>query len=182
MKKILAVIAVITLVAPVAGAHCGSCGVGEDHSKAEKAGAKIEKMMDKKENMTVIETAANSKNFTILTKAVEAAGLKSELSGEGPFTVFAPTDEAFNALPKEQLESLLKDKEKLTSILTYHVLSGKVMADKAAGLDKATTLNGKDIRISKRDNGVMINDALVTTSDIACSNGVIHVIDKVIMP
>jgi len=168
--------------AVTAQAHCGSCATGDDHSKAEKASASMEKMGDKMEKMTIVETAASKEDFSILVKAVEAADLRSALSGEGPFTVFAPTNKAFEALPEGVLESLLKDKKKLASILTYHVLQGKVKAEQVVGLDKATTLNGQDVKIKKNDDGVKINDASVVMTDIECSNGVIHVIDKVILP
>jgi len=156
--------------------------MGEDHSKVDKASASMEKMGDKMDKMTIVETAASKEDFSILVKAVEAADLRSELAGEGPFTVFAPTNEAFEALGKDKLESLLKDKKKLASILTYHVLQGKVKAEQVVALDKATTLNGQDVMIKKNDDGVKINDAMVTMTDIECSNGVIHVIDKVILP
>jgi uncharacterized surface protein with fasciclin (FAS1) repeats len=104
------------------------------------------------------------------------------LKGEGPFTVFAPTDEAFAELPEGTLEALLKDTEKLTAILTYHVVEGAVMAEQVVGLDKAATLNGQNVMISAGDDGVKINGANVIATDIPCSNGVIHVIDKVILP
>ncbi|MEW6410839.1 MAG: fasciclin domain-containing protein [Candidatus Zixiibacteriota bacterium] len=138
--------------------------------------------MDDTKKMTIVETAASNEDFSILVQAVQAAGLESALNGDGPFTVFAPTNKAFEALPKGTLESLLKDKEKLTSILTYHVLNGKVKAEQVVGLDKATTLNGQEVMIKKKDDGVKINDASVVATDIECSNGVIHVIDQVILP
>ncbi len=188
MRQVLVLLAVIVFGAVTAQAHCGSCGVGEDHSKTEtkveKASTSMKTMdkMDKMKKMTIVETAAGNADFSILVQAVKAAGLESALSGEGPFTVFAPTNKAFEALPKGELESLLKDKEKLASILTYHVLQGKVNAEQVVGLDKATTLNGQEVMIKKKDNGVNINDASVVATDIECSNGVIHVIDKVILP
>ena len=104
------------------------------------------------------------------------------LSGPGPFTVFAPTDEAFAKLPEGTIEALLADTEKLGSILTYHVLPGKVMARDVVTLTKAATANGQDVQIKVRDGKVLINDATVTVTDIEASNGVIHVIDTVIMP
>ncbi|UCG63308.1 MAG: fasciclin domain-containing protein [Candidatus Zixiibacteriota bacterium] len=162
-------------------AHCGNCAMGEDHSKSEKTGTESASM-EKMAKMTIVETAANNENFSILVKAVKAADLGEALSGEGPFTVFAPTNKAFEALPKEELEALLKDKKKLTSILTYHVLQGKVKSAEVVKLDKATTLNGQEVTIKKNDDGVKIDDASVVMTDIECSNGVIHVIDKVILP
>ena len=130
---------------------------------------------------TIIETAVAAGTFNTLVAAVKAAGLVETLSGEGPFTVFAPTDEAFAKIPKETLDAVLADKEKLTSILTYHVVSGKVMSGQIAGMQSAKTVQGKDLHITAQD-GVMINEAKVVQADIECSNGVIHVIDSVLMP
>ena len=181
MKKILAAVAIMALSATSINAHCGSCGVGDDHSAVEKASAKVDKMK-KMTKMNIIETATTNGDFTILMKAVKVAGLEDALNGDGPFTVFAPTDKAFKALPKGTLEALLKDKEKLSSILTYHVVSGKVSSKQVVELDKAKTLNGQDVKINSNDDGVMVDDATVVTTDIDCTNGVIHVIDKVILP
>ena len=103
------------------------------------------------------------------------------LSGPGPFTVFAPTDEAFAAVPKATLDELLADPEALTKVLTYHVVAGKVMADDVVSLDSATTVQGSDLAIDT-SNGVKVNDAMVVTTDIETSNGVIHVIDAVLLP
>ena len=130
----------------------------------------------------IIETAAAAGSFTTLAKAVEAAGLTATLKGEGPFTVFAPTDEAFAKLPKGTLDALLKDKAKLTAILTYHVVPGKVMSKDVAGMSSAKTVNGQELSIEAKDGKVKVNKATVTTADIAASNGVIHVIDQVLMP
>jgi uncharacterized surface protein with fasciclin (FAS1) repeats len=113
---------------------------------------------------------------------VKAAGLVETLSGEGPFTVFAPTDEAFAKIPAETLEALLADKEALTAVLTYHVVPGKVFARDVVGLSSAGTVNGQEIMIKTWDEKVMINDATITATDIEASNGVIHVIDQVILP
>ncbi len=129
----------------------------------------------------IIETAVDAGNFKTLAAALTAAGLIETLSGAGPFTVFAPTDEAFAKIPAETLEAVLADKEKLTAILTYHVVAGKVMAADVVGMHSAMTLQGTDVKIDS-SNGVMINDAKVITADIECSNGVIHVIDTVLMP
>ena len=185
MRQILAVLLVIAFGAVTADAHCGSCGMGDDHSKVEKTSAAVDKTMDKMDKMkemTIVETAAGNKDFSILMQAVDAADLRTALNGEGPFTIFAPTNKAFEALPKGELEKLLKDKKKLASILTYHVVQGKVSAAQVVKLDKATTMNGQDIMIKKNDDGVTIDNAKVVTTDIECSNGVIHVIDKVILP
>ncbi|WP_425419985.1 fasciclin domain-containing protein [Oricola indica] len=131
----------------------------------------------------IVDTAIEAGSFTTLVAAVQAAGLVDTLKGEGPFTVFAPTDEAFAALPEGTVEDLLKpeNKDQLTSILTYHVVPGKVMSSDLSDDMMAATVQGGEIKIDL-DNGVMVNDASVVTADIAADNGVIHVIDKVIMP
>jgi len=129
----------------------------------------------------IVETAIEAGSFKTLVAAVEAANLVDTLTSEGPFTVFAPTDEAFAKLPEGTVESLLKDKAKLTSILTYHVVSGKVMSKDVMNLKKAKTVQGQDINIDTR-SGVKVNNANVVKADIETSNGVIHVIDTVILP
>lgn len=131
----------------------------------------------------IVDTAAGTDGFSTLVAAVQAAGLVDTLKGDGPFTVFAPTDEAFAALPAGTVESLLlpENKEQLISILTYHVVPGKVMSADLVDDMTAATVQGGDIMIDL-DNGVMINDASVAAADIVTSNGVIHVIDKVILP
>ncbi len=129
----------------------------------------------------IVETAVNAGSFGTLITAVKAAGLVDTLKGKGPFTVFAPTDEAFAKLPKGTLEGLLKDIPKLKKILTYHVVSGKVMAAEVMKLKSAKTVEGEDVKINTSD-GVKINNATVTTSDVAADNGVIHIIDTVLMP
>jgi len=128
----------------------------------------------------IVEVASGAGSFNTLVTAVKAAGLVDTLSGKGPFTVFAPTDEAFAAIPKEQLEALLADKEALQKVLTYHVVAGKVMAaDVKAG--EVPTVQGQSIMIST-DGGVKVDAANVVTTDIGASNCVIHVIDAVILP
>ena len=131
---------------------------------------------------TIVQTAVENGSFTTLVKAVTAAGLVDTLSGTGPFTVFAPTDEAFAKIPAETLNTVLADKAQLTKILTYHVVSGKVMAADVTEMTSATTVEGSDISIKVVDGKVMINDATVVMADVECSNGVIHVIDSVLMP
>jgi uncharacterized surface protein with fasciclin (FAS1) repeats len=136
---------------------------------------------DKKD---IVDTAVEAGSFKTLVAAVKAAGLVETLKGEGPFTVFAPTDEAFAKLPKGTVEDLLKpeNKDKLVDILTYHVVSGKVMSA-AVKLDKATAVNKKEIKLAVKDGKLTLNDsAKVATADIEASNGVIHVIDTVILP
>jgi uncharacterized surface protein with fasciclin (FAS1) repeats len=130
---------------------------------------------------TIIETASSNPDFSTLVTAIKAAGLVDTLSGTGPFTVFAPSNAAFAKIPKATLDSVLADKAKLTSILTYHVVAGKVMSKDVATMTEATSVEGSMLKINTKD-GVMINDAKVTTADLECSNGVIHVIDTVLMP
>jgi len=128
----------------------------------------------------IVDTAVAAGSFKTLATALGAAGLVDTLKGKGPFTVFAPTDEAFAKIPKADLEALLKDKAKLTAVLTYHVVAGKVMAaDVKAG--KVKTVQGSEITIST-SSGVSVNNAKVIKTDIVADNGVIHVIDTVIMP
>jgi len=129
----------------------------------------------------IIETAVNAGSFTTLVAAVKAAGLVDTLNGAGPFTVFAPDDAAFAKLPAGTVDSLLKDIPKLKKILTYHVVSGKVMAADVVKLTSAKTVEGSEVKIDAA-NGVKINDSKVTTADIACDNGVIHIVDAVLMP
>lgn len=129
----------------------------------------------------IVDTAVEAGSFTTLVAAVEAAGLVETLKGEGPFTVFAPTDEAFAALPEGTVEGLLEDPEALAAVLTYHVVPGKVMSGDLSNNMMAATVNGADVTIMT-EGGVMVNDANVVTADIEASNGVIHVIDAVILP
>ena len=134
--------------------------------------------------LDIVQTAAKSDQFKTLVTALRAAELVETLKGKGPFTVFAPTDEAFAKLPEGTVESLLEpeNKAKLAAILTYHVVPGKVMAATAAKLKSAETVNGDTIAISVRGKEVKINNAKVTKADLVCKNGVIHVIDTVLMP
>lgn len=131
----------------------------------------------------IVDTAVGAGTFGTLVAAVQAAGLVDTLKGEGPFTVFAPTDDAFAALPEGTVEDLLKpeNKEKLTAILTYHVVPGKVMSGDLSDGMMATTVQGGDVKIMT-EGGVSVNGANVTAADIEASNGVIHVIDAVIIP
>lgn len=133
---------------------------------------------------TIVDVAAGNPQFSTLVAAVKAAGLVETLNGTGPFTVFAPTNEAFAKLPAGTLDDLLKpeNKAKLASILTYHVVSGKVLAADAVKLDKATTVNGAEADINVAGGTVTIDGATITATDVAASNGVIHVIDTVMLP
>ncbi|MFX0540455.1 fasciclin domain-containing protein [Roseovarius sp. S4756] len=134
-------------------------------------------------SMDIVDTAVDAGSFNTLVAAVEAAGLVETLKGEGPFTVFAPTDDAFAALPEGTVDDLLKpeNKDKLTAILTYHVVPGKVMSGDLSDGMTAATVEGSDVTIMT-EGGVMVNEANVTSADIEASNGVIHVIDSVLMP
>jgi uncharacterized surface protein with fasciclin (FAS1) repeats len=175
MKYLLATILAFGLLANTATAHCGACGTEKDHGQATKATAETNPQ-------SILETAKAAGSFKTLVAAIEAAELTDALMGEGPFTVFAPTDEAFAALPAGTIESLLKNKGQLASILTYHVLEGAVKAESVVGIDKAETLNGQSVMVKVSDGKVMIDQARVVTTDIVCSNGIIHVIDAVMLP
>ena len=147
-----------------------SISIAGDHHKSKSS---------KKDIVTI---AVDAGNFKTLATALNETGLVEALQGDGPFTVFAPTDDAFAKLPEGTIESLLKDKEALTKILLYHVVSGKVTSKEVVKLKKAETLEGEYITIKTSDDGVMINDSNVIGADIMASNGVIHVIDTVLLP
>jgi len=131
--------------------------------------------------MDIVDTAVSAGSFKTLVTAIEAAGLVETLKGKGPFTVFAPTDDAFAKLPAGTVEALLQDKEKLTAVLTYHLVPGKVMAKDVAGMKSAKTVQGSSLRIDTSD-GVMVDGAKVIKTDVMASNGLIHVIDTVVLP
>ena len=137
-----------------------------------------------RETKDIVDTAVAAGSFNTLAKALQSAGLVDTLKGKGPFTVFAPTDEAFAKLPAGTVETLLKpeNKAKLTRLLTYHVVSGNVTAAQVTKMTSAKAVSGDAIAIKAGDGSVMVNDAKVTQADIAATNGVIHVIDTVIMP
>ncbi len=133
--------------------------------------------------MDIVDTAVQAGSFETLATALQAAGLVETLKGEGPFTVFAPTDEAFAKLPEGTIESLLENPEQLAAVLTYHVVPGKVTAEQVVGLSEATTVQGSPISIEVVDGSVKLNSSsTVVTTDVQASNGVIHVIDTVILP
>jgi uncharacterized surface protein with fasciclin (FAS1) repeats len=161
MKKLMMLVAALALMV--------SPAVAADTAVAEK---------------TIVETAVGAGKFNTLVAAVKAAGLAEALSGKGPFTVFAPTDEAFAKLPKGTVETLLKpeNKEKLVAILKYHVVSGSYPAAKVVAADSLTTLQGGKLTIKKTDDGVFVDKAKVAATDVMCSNGVIHIIDSVVLP
>ena len=147
-------------------------------TRAQVAAAEETKKKD------IVETAVAAGNFKTLAAALKAGGLIDTLKGNGPFTVFAPTDEAFAKLPAGTLDDLLKpeNKDKLVAILTYHVVPAKAMAKDVAGMTEAKTVNGKEVKLKSADGKVMVNDSTVVKADIEASNGVIHVIDAVLMP
>jgi uncharacterized surface protein with fasciclin (FAS1) repeats len=151
----------------------GGCGSGDAQATAQQAAATSA--------APGIYDLAGEAGFSTLTAAIEAAGLQDTLNQEGPFTVFAPTDEAFAKLPEGTLEALLADKEKLTRVLLYHVADGKVYAEDVVDLRAAKTLNGEKVAIGV-DSGVTINEAQVVKTDVKAQNGVIHVIDSVLIP
>ena len=165
----------LSLAALPASAHCGVCGDGGDHggghSHAEMA-----------PSADIVAVASSAGSFDTLVTAVQAAGLVETLQSDGPFTVFAPTDAAFAKLPDGMLDSLLANPDKLKQVLLYHVVPGKVMANDVAGLSRATTAEGEDVEISSSGGSVKINNANVVKTDVLASNGVIHVIDSVIVP
>ncbi len=132
----------------------------------------------------IVDTAASAGSFKTLVAAVQAAGLVDTLKGQGPLTVFAPTDDAFKKLPAGTVENLLKpeNKDKLIAVLTYHVVPGRVTASEVVNLTSAKTVNGRSLKISAREGKVMVDSARVTATDIIASNGVIHVIDSVVLP
>lgn len=132
---------------------------------------------------TIVDVAVSNPDFSTLVAAVQAAGLVETLSGDGPFTVFAPTNAAFEKLPAGTVEALLADPEALKNVLTYHVVAGKVPASDVVTLESATTVQGQDVAIAVVDGNVHLNESvLVTATDIEASNGVIHVIDSVLLP
>ncbi len=174
MRRVWIIIAVVALLAlPAVIAACGNSDEASSPSPTPTAAQK-----------DIVDTAVEAGSFTTLVSSVQAAGLEETLRGEGPFTVFAPTDDAFAAVPKETLDSLLADPTgALADVLTYHVVPGKVMSTDLSDGMEVETVNGATIMITVNDDGtVQINDATVTTADIETSNGVIHVIDAVLIP
>ncbi|WP_439483033.1 fasciclin domain-containing protein [Cyclobacterium plantarum] len=163
-----------------------SCGSPQSDSSGEEEETVVEmaEEMPVEEEETIVDIAVGSPDHSTLVTALSTAGLVETLSGDGPFTVFAPTNAAFEALPEGTVESLLapEGKEQLTAILTYHVVAGNVMAADLSDGQVVKTLNGQEITVSISDGKVMINGASVTTADLSGSNGVIHVIDGVLLP
>jgi uncharacterized surface protein with fasciclin (FAS1) repeats len=175
-----AAVLVLLVMAPPVVAHCGGCSSDTGaHARQSEPAAKEEKVMIHK---NIVETAMAVGEFNTLVSAVKSAGLVETLSGAGPFTVFAPTDSAFAKLPESAIDALLKDKAKLTSVLTYHVVPGTLTSSDVAGPTSAETVNGQAVKISTTGQEVLIDSANVVAADIMCSNGVIHVIDEVLLP
>jgi transforming growth factor-beta-induced protein len=167
---------VALMVIPLVVAACGST--------TEEAAAPASSPSPSMAQQDIVDTAVAAGDFTTLVTAVQQAGLEETLRGDGPFTVFAPTDAAFAAVPKETLDALLADpKGALTDVLTYHVVPGKVMSTDLSDGMQAETVNGQPLDISVAEDGtVKVNGATVTTADIETANGVIHVIDTVLVP
>jgi uncharacterized surface protein with fasciclin (FAS1) repeats len=166
MKRIASVVRVIAIVAALS---VGQAAHAQHHARSGPA---------------IPDVARNAGLFSTLLAAVDAAGLTETLLGRGPFTVFAPTDDAFARLPHGTVESLLRpeNRDKLRTILTYHVVAGRVPAAEARQLREAETVSGQDIAISTRGGNLRINDATVRIADIPASNGIVHVIDRVLLP
>lgn len=181
---IVAGLAVGSLAFGQCGSSARAVGASECGSAGAEASVTLASYSQASEKKDIVETAVAAGSFKTLVAAVQAAGLVETLQGEGPLTVFAPTDEAFAKLPKGTVENLLKKENlgTLRQILTYHVVPGKVMAEKVVGLDSAATVNGQRVDFRVTSSGVMIDNARVVKTDIGTSNGVIHVIDTVIMP
>jgi uncharacterized surface protein with fasciclin (FAS1) repeats len=171
--------AVVLAVVGLAVAGCGGDDSSADSDAAPTQPAATSMEMTQE---NIVDTAVAAGEFTTLTSLLEEAGLAATLTGEGPFTVFAPTDEAFAKVPKATLDSLAADPEKLKAVLLYHVVAGEARASDVAELDSAETLNGESVRLETGDGTVRVNDAQVVQADVGASNGVIHAIDQVLIP
>lgn len=182
------IVAGTAIVAGLMAASITLAGNCSSTSKADKAEAKGSVFQTASATPShavtsdIIDTAVGAGSFNTLAAALKAAGLIETLKGTGPFTVFAPTDAAFAKIPKDQLAALLADKAALTKVLTYHVVSGNVLAADVVKLTKATTVQGSTVKIKTNKQGVRVNDSNVVKTDVVASNGVIHVIDTVLMP
>jgi uncharacterized surface protein with fasciclin (FAS1) repeats len=171
-------------LATAATTFLASCGGAPKEETVEETTVEVVEETPVEAPKTVVDIAVGSPDHTTLVAAVTAAGLVETLSGTGPFTIFAPTNAAFAALPAGTVDNLLKpeSKDQLTSVLTYHVVAGNVMAADLSDGQVVKTLNGQDLTVSIKDGKVMINGATVTAADLAGSNGVIHVVDAVLLP
>jgi uncharacterized surface protein with fasciclin (FAS1) repeats len=162
----------MTAFSSTAEAHCGTCDAGDEKDANH----------GEKHAHTIVETAANAGTFSVLLKAAEAAGMVDALNQPGPLTVFAPTDAAFAKLPAGTIEALLKDPEKLKAILSYHVVAGSVDSKAAAKAGSASSLLGPTLTFKKGSDGLMVQNAAIEAADLGASNGMIHVIDAVLLP
>ena len=187
LRLALAAALVLPMVASAVADECPLAAAqkaqAQAHAKAHTK-ARVQTVAFNADRKDIVDTAVGAGSFKTLVAAVQAAGLVETLKGAGPFTVFAPTDEAFAKLPAGTVESLLKpeNKEKLVAVLTYHVVPGKVMAADVVKLTEAPTVQGSKAKVKVVDGAVMIDNAKVVKTDIETSNGVIHVIDAVILP
>ena len=170
----------ILILAITSFALAGDCSMSSSNSTIKTASY----TMESTKSMDIVETAVSAGSFNTLATALTEAGLVQTLKGEGPFTVFAPNDAAFGKIPNETLNGLLKDKSVLTSVLTYHVVPGKITASDIVKMDgrKIKTVNGKDLTIKVKEGKVYVDDAQVIATDVTASNGLIHVIDSVVLP
>jgi len=170
----------IAIFAITSFALAGDCGTSTNKPAIKTASS----TMESTKSMDIVETAVSAGSFNTLATALTEAGLVQTLKGDGPFTVFAPNDAAFGKIPSETLNSLLKDKTGLTSVLTYHVVPGKVMASDVVKMNgkKVKTVNGQELTIKVVDGKVYVDGAQVIATDVTASNGVIHVIDSVVLP
>ncbi|MBK9145139.1 MAG: fasciclin domain-containing protein [Candidatus Melainabacteria bacterium] len=166
--SIVSALSCVILPGQTALAECS-----DSHKKAEQTS---------QQPADIVDTAQSAGSFNTLIAALDKAGLVSTLKGDGPFTVFAPSDSAFEKIPPADLKALLADKAKLTKVLTYHVVPGSLKAAQVVKQSKAETVEGSPVQISAGDDGVFVGGAQVTKTDILCKNGVVHVIDTVIMP
>lgn len=176
MKKVLTIVMVALIAATIL-----ICGCTGETTTPPTTVATTEPTTAPPAEKDIVETATEAGGFTALLAALDAADLTETMKGDGPFTVFAPTDAAFEALPEGALDDLLANTDELTRVLTYHVVAGKYMSTEIAGMDNLTSLEGSALAITA-DGGVKVDGANVTTADIECSNGVIHVIDAVMLP
>lgn len=182
MKSILTAAAIIGLGLVATGCTATTPAAPSPSAPATSAASTPAPTMSESAAPDIVDTAVAAGDFTTLATALEAADLVDTLKGEGPFTVFAPTDAAFDALPEGTLDDLLADPEALASVLTYHVVEGEVLAADLTDGQEVETVNGDTLTVSIDGDTVKINDATVTTADIQTSNGVIHVIDTVLVP
>ena len=171
IRKSIIILSGLLILPFIAQAHCGGCAADAKDSCHSHG-------------KDIVKTAVEAGSFNTLAAALQAAGLVETLQGDGPFTVFAPTDEAFAKLPAGTVENLLKpeNRDQLVGILTYHVVAGEVKSDAVVNLDSAQSVEGSSISIAVRDGAVYVDNAKVVNADVTASNGVIHVIDSVILP